>query len=141
MTRLSSRSVKQRLQRLGEFSLIFDEKDFRFGKMVVTDARTGKLTMPYYSFSSEADAFINTCYDCGWVLTDFDWPAWQNTPEAVKLRNNTGTFASATSDQIAKMLTVLIRQERFSDGTLAGAFKSGLLGAILRRAMALAHDE
>ena len=129
------------MQRLGEFSLIFDQKEFEFGEMLTTDARTGELTMPYYSFSTGADAFIKTCYECGWVLTNFDWPTWQSTPEAIKLRDNPSTIASATPDQIAKLLTVLIRQERFSDGTLAGAFKSGLLGAILRRAMSLAHDE
>lgn len=136
-----SRSIKQRLQRLGKFSSIFDAKGFQFGEMVVTDPRTGNLTMPHYLFCKDADAFIKTCYECGWILTGFDWPSWQDTPEAINLRDNPDTITNATPDQIAKLLTVLIRQERFSDGTLAGAFESGLLGAILRRTVVLAHDE
>jgi Family of unknown function (DUF6508) len=108
--------------------------------MVVNDPRTGELIMPSYSFSSEADEFIRTCYDCGWIRTDFDWITWINTPEAIKLRNSPDAVEQATPDQIAKLLTALVRQERFSDGTLASAFNSGLLRAILRRAAALADQ-
>lgn len=141
MAQRQSLNIKQRLQRLGKFSSIFDAKGFQFGKIVTNDPRTGQLLMPYYDFSSEASAFIDTCYQAGWVLEGFDWTTWINTPEAIKLRDNPDAMASATPDQIAKLLTALVRQERFSDGTLASAFKSGLLLAISRRAMTLAHDE
>ena len=108
--------------------------------MVTKDPNTGEATM-YYSFSKKADAFIKTCYECGWVLGDFDWGTWKDTSEAMELRDNPDAMARATPDQIAKLLTVLIRLERFCSGSLANAFKSGLLGAILRRAVALAQDE
>ena len=35
--------------------------------------------------------------------------------------------------QLQKLLTALIRQDRFVTGALAGAFESGLLTAIVRR--------
>jgi hypothetical protein len=46
-------------------------------------------------------------------------------------------MATATANQLAKVLTALIRGERFSEGTLREAFKSGLLLAVARRAKAL----
>jgi hypothetical protein len=46
-------------------------------------------------------------------------------------------MATATANQLAKVLTALIRGERFSEGTLREAFESGLLLAIALRAEAL----
>jgi hypothetical protein len=141
MTKNKVLSIKQRLRKVATFSTVFKQKGFRFGKMVTKDVDTGEFTMPYYTFSKKADAFIKTCYECGLVLSDFDWGTWKGTAEALELRDNRDAIARATADQIAKLLTVLIRLECFCAGSLAGVFKSGLLGAILRRAVALAHDE
>lgn len=138
MTYLRPSNLAQGLQKLAEFSESFDTKGFQFGEMIISDRQTGALVMPYYCFSDEADAFVTACYDYGWVLTDFDWGAWLNSPEGIELRKNHNSIARATPDQIAKLLTCLIRQERFSDGTLAAAFESGVLTAIARRAMTLA---
>jgi Family of unknown function (DUF6508) len=141
MTNTQILSIKQRLRRVGQFSQVFKQNGFRFGKMVTKDPDTGEFMMPYYSFSKEAERFIKTCYKCGWVLADLDLGTWKGTAEALELRDNPDAMAKATPDQIAKLLTVLIRLERFCSGSLANAFKSGLLVAILRRAIALAHDE
>jgi hypothetical protein len=43
-------------------------------------------------------------------------------------------------DQLAKVLTVLIRQDRFDEGALQSAFDMGLLTAIIRRAEALLEE-
>ena len=71
------------------------------------------------------------------MLTDFDWPSWKDTPEALGLRDDPKVLKQATSVQLAKLLTVLIRQDRFVEGALAGAYNSGLLTAVLRRAEGL----
>ena len=54
-----------------------------------------------------------------------------------------GRVAHATAEQLTKLSTSLVRGDRFSEGTLAWAFESGLLLAIVRRAAALAlqHDD
>jgi hypothetical protein len=140
MTNTQVLSIKQQLRRIGKFSQVFKRKGFRFGKMVFRDPDTGETTM-HYSFSKEAETFLKTCRECGWVLGDFDWRTWQDTSEARELRDNPDAMARATPDQIAKLLTVLIRLERFCTGSLASAFESGFLGSILRRAAALAHDQ
>ena len=51
--------------------------------------------------------------------------------------------ASASADDLARLLTTLVRGDRFADGTLAHAHESGLLRAIARRAEVLlrAHGE
>jgi len=90
--------------------------------------------MPYVDFSAEANSFIQAAYDFGWVLPQFDWPAWQDTPGATKLRDDINGLANATPKQLAKLLTVSIRQDRFAEGALQSAHDSGLLTRILQRA-------
>ena len=50
-------------------------------------------------------------------------------------------LASATPDQLAKLIAVVVRQERFCEGTLAAAFEEGLVLGIVRRAGVLANQE
>jgi hypothetical protein len=45
--------------------------------------------------------------------------------------------AGATQEELAKLLTAIIRSDRFVEGSLEGAFESGLLAAICRRAAVL----
>jgi hypothetical protein len=47
------------------------------------------------------------------VLGHFDWPPWSGTEEAFQLRDDAAKLANATEHQIAPLLTVIIRQERF----------------------------
>ena len=78
----------------------------------------------------------------GWVL-NFAWPAWKQTDEAISLRDDAAALAAATPEQLARLLTVLIRQDRFVEGALGSAYESGLLTSIVRRAAELvtAPDE
>ena len=45
--------------------------------------------------------------------------------------SDVAAVARATPDDLAKLLTVIIRGDRFSEGEIAGAFKSGISGSIL----------
>jgi hypothetical protein len=45
--------------------------------------------------------------------------------------------AIATPDQLTELLTAIIRSDRFVEGSIAGAFDSGLLGRIACRAAVL----
>ena len=60
---------------------------------------------------------MKAAYDLGWVK-QFDWSAWMGTPEAKRLTECRDLVASATHDQLANLLTVYIRDERFNEGTL-----------------------
>jgi hypothetical protein len=87
---------------------------------------------------SDADAAINAlneaAYRLGWVLTDFDWSKWAHGPECQTLVTNPANVASAGPLTLARLLTAHLRQDRFCEGHLLGAFEDGHLTAIVRRA-------
>ena len=81
-------------------------------------------------------AFVDAASRAGWIVP-FDWATWAESAEGRRLLREPRHIATATLDQLAKVLTTLIRGERFSEGTLSEALESGLLLAIARRAEAL----
>jgi hypothetical protein len=60
--------------------------------------------------------------------------------DAMRLRDDPKALAAASAEQLAKLLTVLIRQDRFVEGALNGAFEAGLLTGIVRRAAGLMNN-
>jgi len=134
-------TLRVRLQALAAFLPVFERADFEFGTWAGGERMAdGAIQMPYYSFGPEAERFISTAYEFGWVIP-FDWGAWLQTPEARRLREGGDALLTANADDLARLLTAIIRSERFGDGNLEGAFKSGLLTAIVRRAAALASQD
>jgi hypothetical protein len=72
------------------------------------------------------------------MLTDdpsgFDWQRWLAGDEGRALRDDPAAVANATPDQLARLLTAIARSDRFVEGSIAGAFESGVLARISRRA-------
>ncbi|HEX6868113.1 MAG TPA: DUF6508 domain-containing protein [Candidatus Limnocylindrales bacterium] len=112
---------------LGRYLAEFEAPGFTF------DDWRGRLT-------PTAQAFVRDAYDLGWVRGDVDWGTWSETAEATTLRDDPTALARADRDQISKLLTTLIRLDRFSGGTLGSAFSSGVLTGIVRRIAALEGD-
>lgn len=130
--------LKVRLQGLAAFVAEFEAPDFSFGEwaggeMVGDNVRT----MPYYDFSATAHRFFKACYDLGWVRRDINWVAWARTPESQRLLYEPGVIEQASVEDLEYLLTMCIRADRFGEGSLAGAYKSGLLLRVLRRAAEL----
>lgn len=94
------------------------------------------LTMPSFEMSDLLTRFEAMTYDVGWIK-DFDWMEWSRGSEAKILMRDQASLADATVDQIAKVLTTIVRSDRFSEGALAGYFKEGVLLALAERAEAL----
>jgi hypothetical protein len=61
-------------------------------------------------------------------------------PEARSLAGDRAALGQASEDQLAKLMTALIRQDRFVEGNLAAAFRDGLLLAMAERARALVKN-
>jgi len=80
------------------------------------------------------DQCVQAAYANNWVRSDINWTEWKQTPEAEKLRDDPTALAHASQHELACLLTTLIRQERFCEGSLASAYASGLLTGILQRA-------
>lgn len=130
----------QRLQALAAFLPVFDSPDFVFGHWEEPPPEPdGTLRFPYFALGPDAQSFFEEVGRGGWVINGFDWKAWNGTPEAVALRRGDG-FDRATPIALARLLTALVRQDRFVEGTLAEAHESGLLRRIVQRAASLANS-
>jgi Family of unknown function (DUF6508) len=89
------------------------------------------------STGEPAHALLQRCYDDGWVDQDFNWVTWVQTTEYEDLVNDRAKLHTATPEQLSRLLTALVRQDRFIYGAWAAAIKSGLLMSIVVRAAAL----
>ncbi len=83
---------------------------------------------------------MDAAYQNGWVRSDFKWMDWVPSDEARLLRDDESAITVASPDQLAKLLTVCIRQDRFSEGALLASFESGLMLRIVLRAKALLDE-
>jgi len=84
--------------------------------------------------------FVAAAYANNWVSSDINWVEWMKTDEAKKLRDNPTELAKASEHDLACLLTTLIRQERFCQGSLEVAYDSGLLTGILQRAASMLDE-
>ena len=108
----------------------------RWADQTGTGTLDDPLTMPSFAMSDLLTRFEAMTYNAGWVQ-DVDWMEWSRGPEAKRLLRDQASLAGATVDQIAKVLTTIVRSDRFSEGALAEYFKEGMLLALAERAEAL----
>lgn len=126
------------LRLLARFVPEFEREDFSPGDWdEMRKMEDGSYTMPYATLSPMASEFVRAAYDGDWVLHGFNWSEWMGTEEAMALYRDIDVLANATPRQIAQLLTVFIRRDRFIEGGLLGDFQSGHILAIVRRAAKL----
>jgi len=97
----------------------------------------GVIHMPWFELSVDALAFSRTLGKHGWIVV-FDWMSW--TGDARRLVETDG-LERADLLTLRKLLTLLVRRDRFVEGSLGEAFESGLVVRILYRLRALAADD
>ena len=127
-------TLQQKLDGLLEYAVYFDRPDADFGEWVSSSGQ-----MPYTKWSRKTTEFVKACYELGW-LERFDWGSWAWTEEAVRLRDDPDALEEATDHQISRILTVLLRQDRFAEGSLLQSLESGYMQRVLRRIAALAAE-
>ena len=131
----------ERLRGIVPFLNAFQSPGFEFGSWITESSRDdGVAIFPYVSLSEDASAFVQAAYDFGWVLTQLHWMDWQHSEEAKNFCSDNSALAQASPEQLARLLTVCIRQDRFSEGALKSSFELGLLIRILTRAAAILHE-
>lgn len=131
----------ENLAALVAFLPSLQQPDFKAGSWVEPAAESdGAFVMPYVDMHETTEEFVQTAYDHGWVRSDFDWIEWAQTDEAKHLRDDQRALATATADQLARLLTVSIRRDRFSEGSLMADFEHGLILQIVLRAKALLDE-
>ncbi len=133
--------VEPPLDGLASLLPAFEAPDFACGSWEGGEEKEPRVfTMPWYSYSNTLQRFHDVAYRDGWVLPGLNWPVWKDTPEAGRLRSDPGAIEEAIVLDLARLLTVVIRQARFVENTLGGACESGFLTAVLRRVEQLRHE-
>lgn len=127
-------TLQQMLDGLLEFAEYFQRPDADFGEWESPPRQT-----PFAILSQQATDFLEACYELG-SLESFNWARWSNTEEATELWDDPEALEIATAHQISRILTVILRQEHFSNVALMSAFESGYLQRVLRRIAALAAE-
>jgi hypothetical protein len=133
--------IKERLHALAAFLPLFEKGDFVLGHWEHPKSdKPNTIMLPYFVYNDVANSFINMTYEMGWIMTDFSWSAWKETKEATDLRDQPDLVAKATPTQLGRLLTVVIRQDRFCEGSIDAAHESGLLLGIIMRAAKLESE-
>lgn len=133
-------AVSDRLAVLARWEPVFAATDLDVGRWRTSEPDdAGVVQMPWYEHATEVERFIGEMMATGWVH-DFDWMTWSGTPAARQLREDPSTVVTADAEDLGRLLTTIIRAERFGGGELAAAHESGLLTAIAVRARVLATD-
>jgi hypothetical protein len=128
-----------RLKRIAAFGPIFRDPTTVFGAWhEITGKGTTRdpYTFPSFGYSDVASRFQKMLYNAG-LIQDFNWSEWKDGPEGQNLFGHWGAIAAADCDQLAKLLTTLVRQDRFAEGLLAQAYEDKILLAIVERAESL----
>ena len=130
-----------RLARLAAWETVLAAPDFTAGHWGGGErGADGVISMPYFEYSEAVLAFIREMYELEWVHS-FDWMAWADTAEGKRLTSSPAAISSASEADLSKVLTTILRSDRFSDGALASAIERGFVLAVVRRAGVLAAAE
>jgi Family of unknown function (DUF6508) len=128
-----TQSTREALAKLAAFAPRMRQPAASFGCWPVPEIVKPALPVGFEP-SALCSEFVRMAYNYGWILKEFDWPAWAHGPEGQRLANDRCALQNASPDELAKMLTACVRQDRFVDGALAKYFASGILLAITERA-------
>lgn len=133
----SALDIAERLRALADLVPILESADADFGHWELPPPKNGVHSFGYFLFGPTADAFTAAVGRGGWVIIGFDWRSWLEADDGRAFRDRPEALAAATPNQLAMLITAIIRSDRFVEGSIAGAFESGLLARIARRAAAL----
>jgi SAM-dependent methyltransferase len=126
-----------RLRPLADLVPILEAPNADFGHWETPPPRDGVGSLGWYAFGPTAAAWRAAVAAGDWIRAGFDWPAWMATDEGRTLRDDPAAVEAATPEQLARLITAIVRSDRFTEGSIAGAFESGLLARVSRRAAAL----
>lgn len=121
--------------------------DFIYRKPTVKNIEAVTSFLPVFEKGTEGDFYTITGGGSGYTeavhefisrlnqegfVYGFDWGSWLNEVGEEYVRNK-DIIRSADILTIQKMLTAIVRADRFSDGVIKGMIDDGVIVAILRR--------
>ncbi len=81
--------------------------------------------------------FHELVYDKNMILL-FDWPKWVEAREL--LEDKDADYSELDLKTLAKLITVIVRNNRFSTGYLGSCFEDGIILKILYRIKSIIHE-
>ena len=101
-----------------------------FGVMTSEEKNNnGVLQIPYLLEAPVVAKFVEIVYDLP-VMMKFDWSVWAEGREIV--RNKNFDFDRLDIPTKCKLITAIVRNDRFCEGALVSAFESGLILKIIK---------
>ena len=89
----------------------------------------GSLQMPYWVNSKIVEDFLEIFHELN-LCVSFDWPSWTEGKEI--LNKNDFDFNKLNTLPLCKLLTVLVRKDRFNEGFLISCFQNGTISNIIK---------
>ncbi len=129
--------IADRLRTLADLVPVLEAPDADFGHWDVPPPTNGVHSFGYFVFGPTADAFRAAVGRGGWVIAGFDWRNWLEADDGRAFRERPEAASTASPEQLAMLITAIVRSDRFVEGSIEGAFTSGLLAGIARRAASL----
>jgi hypothetical protein len=126
-----------RLRALSDLVPILEAPDPDIGRWVWPAPRDGVQTLGWFEPGAAVEAWRAALVRGHWIVPGFAWPAWLGTDRGLALRDDPAALETATAMELAWLLTAIIRSDRFTEGSIEGAFRSGLVLRIARRAAQL----
>lgn len=106
------------------------EKTQKFGEMAGGEkVENGVIIMPYWNQNAIVSQFQEIVYNIP-IIISFDWGSWEEG--RIIARDENFDFDTIDIPTKCKLITAIIRNDRFCDGVLIEAFESGLILKILR---------
>jgi hypothetical protein len=100
------------------------EKETKFGETIVHPGQ-----FPYIEYAEVVSNFHHIVSDLP-IMIPFDWSSWQEGADMVQ--DPDFDYQDVDIPTKCRLITMLVRKERFSEGTLYWAFESGLILKILK---------
>jgi len=106
------------------------ESTNKFGELIGgLNEETGVITLPQYKEDIVVSQFLEIVYKIP-IIINFDWGSWDEGRQIV--RNESFDFDKLDIPTKCKLITAIVRNDRFCDGALVSAFESGIILKILK---------
>lgn len=131
---MSEEPTKSDLAAVAAFTERFEASGFSPGEWVKARKREdGVIVMGWWSASPEVAEWHHALYDHNIIDPDCDYLS-ESTRELVeRLLDDPSLIAELDLPTVRRVLTCISRTDRFVEGSLAGAFESGIAQAATRR--------
>jgi hypothetical protein len=106
------------------------EKTKGFGEFQVpTEDEAGVLTFPFWINGPLIDRFLDIVYQIP-IIINFNWGGWDEGRNMA--RNPDFDYNTIDIPTKCKLITAIVRNDRFCEGALAEAFESGWMLKVLK---------